>query len=374
MVGAINNFSKKLKAPFQVPQFLDKKHFPSLDGWRAIAIIMVILGHCKATVSSHSYYYKFAEIFIYAQLGVQIFFVLSGFLITSLLIKEYIAFKKINFLLFFLKRAIRILPVLYLYLFVILAVDYYFELGLLLDYFLGPMLYLTNFSAFQSTWLTGHTWSLAVEQQYYLIWPMLFSITLKKSWLVCFSSIIIVPVLRILYYFHPEYYEPTLGAFITYVDAIFMGSLFAIFSFKGLFNKLQIWEISGLDFVASLVTFIFAYCSHRGIAGVIALPFSGTICNLMISFLMLRTIINSKSILFKILNNKQIIQIGLISYSLYIWQQLFIIPTNLYSGKLEALSFPFNILAALITAYVSYNFYEILFVKLKAKHLIKLSN
>lgn len=139
-----------------MPDFLPHAYLPSLDGWRAVAIVMVVLGHAKLTVSSTSLYYKFAEIFIYAELGVRIFFVLSGFLITSLLIKEFITNGKINIKHFFIKRVLRIFPVLYLYLVVVFILNQIFDLGLISDHFIGPIFYINNFSFFSGTWLTGH--------------------------------------------------------------------------------------------------------------------------------------------------------------------------------------------------------------------------
>ncbi|RYF10509.1 MAG: hypothetical protein EOO42_22510, partial [Flavobacteriales bacterium] len=85
-----NYLGSHINTDFSIPYFLDKTYFPSLNGWRAIAISLVILGHSKFVYDHDSTFYKFAEIFIYAELGVRIFFILSGFLITSLLIKQSI--------------------------------------------------------------------------------------------------------------------------------------------------------------------------------------------------------------------------------------------------------------------------------------------
>ncbi|RZL38593.1 MAG: acyltransferase, partial [Pedobacter sp.] len=103
----INDIRAQLNAEFSIPDFLHKNYLPSLDGWRAVAIILVILGHAKLTVSEGSFYYQFVETFIYAELGVRIFFVLSGFLITTLLIKEHINKGRINIKRFFIRRTLR---------------------------------------------------------------------------------------------------------------------------------------------------------------------------------------------------------------------------------------------------------------------------
>jgi len=349
-----------------MPDFLTHAYLPSLDGWRAVAIVMVVLGHAKLTVSSTSLYYKFAEIFIYAELGVRIFFVLSGFLITSLLIKEFITNGKINIKHFFIKRVLRIFPVLYLYLVVVFILNQIFDLGLISDHFIGPIFYINNFSFFSGTWLTGHTWSLAVEEQFYIIWPFLFSILTKKLWLFCLIMILSIPLFKVFWYYYPAYQELTLAPFISNADAIFSGALLAILSYKKFFNINQkIWKIKGLDLLFISIIFISTYCVHRGYLGLLFYPSSSTICNVMICLLLLRTIINSGTLLYKFLNKKVMIQLGLISYSLYIWQQLFLIPRNGYGNKLSVLNFPLNIIIAIVVSYISFNCYEKYFLKLK---------
>jgi len=370
----IYQIKERLNSTFSTPDFLDKTYLPSLDGWRAIAIIFVILGHAKFTVAPNSLYYYFAETFIYAELGVRIFFVLSGFLITTLLIKERIRFGTINIKNFFIKRVLRIFPVLYLYMLVIFILNYHLNLGLVKDNFLGPLLYLNNFTFFTGTWLTGHTWSLAVEEQFYLIWPFLFSVLTKNLWLFCLLMISLVPFLKILYYFKPDTYEATLGPFITNADAIFSGALIAILSFKNIFKTSQkIWNIKGLDLVFILIIFVSMFCVHRGMAGLIFYPMGSTICNVMICLLLIRTLLNNQSLLFRLLNRRILVHIGLLSYSLYIWQQLFIVPINMYGGRFNLFIFPLNIVLAFAAAYLSYNLFEKYFLHFKTQ-FIKNSN
>src|SRR5690606_11080924 len=134
---------------------------------RAVAIILVILGHAKFTEGVSKPVHNFLETFVYAQLGVKIFFVLSGFLITTLLIKEYQKNGRISLKAFYIRRLLRIFPVFYLYLFVLLLVNYLLQLNLSWQNFAGAALYLNNFSFFAGTWLTGHSRSLAVEEQFY---------------------------------------------------------------------------------------------------------------------------------------------------------------------------------------------------------------
>lgn len=361
----------RISAPFKTPDFLNKSYYPSLNGWRAIAIILVVLGHAKATTAQYSFYHNFAENFIYQNLGVRIFFVLSGFLITSLLIKEYIKTTSINIKNFFIKRTLRIFPALYIYLLCVLIVSKIIKVDLNLDNFLGPILYLNNFNLFQGTWLTGHTWSLAVEEQYYLIWPIIFSKLLKNIWSICIIIILSMPILKVFWYYNPELKNVTLEPFLSNADAIFMGSLFSILSFKGFFTSRQPLWYNGILFVISIVIIEMIYFfSSRGLYAPILLPFGHLLNNILIIFMIISTLINNKSIIYQFLNSKYIVHLGIISYSLYLWQQLFIIPTDLYNGKFSSfLIFPFNIVLALCAGEISYQLIEKCSQKIREKFI-----
>lgn len=359
---------KKLNSPHIIPEFLNKNHFPSLDGWRAVAIILVIFGHSRFTTLETSLYNQFIFLLVYASLGVKIFFVLSGFLITSLLIKEFIKNEKINIKHFFIKRTLRIFPVLYLYILTIFILNYIYDLNLKIDYFLGPLLYISNFSIFEGTWITGHTWSLAVEEQFYLVWPFIFSFMTLKAWLFCTIILCSVPLLNIWWYYNPSYYQITLGPFLTNADSIFTGSLFAILSFQGFFNKEQkIWFNKIIILFAIFIILAIYYFISRGMLGKVLVPFGSITVNLLIVFLLLQSIINNKTIIYRFLNKGFMIKIGAISYSLYIWQQLFILPLNIYSGFSKWSIFPLNILLSFLMAYLSYNYFEKYFLNMKTK-------
>lgn len=361
---------KKLNSSYVTPEFLDKNHFPSLDGWRAVAIILVVVGHSAFTVPKTSIYNQFVSTFIYASCGVRIFFVLSGFLITSLLIKEYIKHKKINIKHFFIKRTLRIFPVLYLYLLTLFIINYIYDLDLKLDYFLGPLLYVNNFNIFKETWLTGHTWSLAVEEQFYLIWPFIFFYLSSKAWKFCLAMILSIPFLNIWWHYNPTFQQIALRPFIANADAIFTGSLFAILSFKGFFNKNQkIWSNKLSISVTPFIVLTIYYFMSRGIFGKVLLPFGSITLNVFIVFLLLQSMLNSNTFIYRFLNRNFMVKIGLISYSLYIWQQLFIIPFNFYPNLKSWFIFPLNILFSFLMAYISYHFFEKYFLQMKSKFI-----
>ncbi|SMD20901.1 acyltransferase family protein [Lentzea albidocapillata] len=142
-------------------QFLALKRFPALDGVRAIAALMVVFFHYGGPQ------------WLQGWLGVQIFFVLSGFLITTLLLREQARTGRISLRDFYRRRAFRILPV---YLVVLLVT----AAGLLVagQFWQNPLgrdfpLYLTFLNEFGHGGAYGHSWSLGVEQKFYLVWPLL---------------------------------------------------------------------------------------------------------------------------------------------------------------------------------------------------------
>ncbi len=151
-------------------------HLPGLDGLRALAVIAVLLYHADLKWIPGGF------------LGVEIFFVISGYLITSLLLAEWRLRGRIDLKAFWLRRARRLLPALYLLLVVTLAFAVVFlpgEVAGLRSDALGAFAYVTNWyqilghqSYFQSVGrpsLLKHLWSLAVEEQFYLLWPLLFT-------------------------------------------------------------------------------------------------------------------------------------------------------------------------------------------------------
>src|SRR5690348_1177226 len=137
------------------------KRIPSLDGLRAISISLVVVGHW-AELRYHS---DVAGAF--ANLGVRIFFIISGYLITTLLLKEHAKTSTIGLREFYVRRAYRILPAAMVFM---LPVFVIFWRELTWYHMAAAVLYLANFD-FSHPWFLGHLWSLSVEEQFYFLWP-----------------------------------------------------------------------------------------------------------------------------------------------------------------------------------------------------------
>ena len=162
---------------FSVAGPVDGSRLAGLDGLRGIAVAYVVLDH--AHVDGRLY-----RIFsIGGTAGVTTFFVLSGFLITSLLLREHDLRGRIDLPAFWGRRALRLLPALWLWMAVVTLVFWqagWSELGYFLDRLVKPtLLYYSDFEVVRRPLgPVGHTWSLAVEEQFYVVWPLLLIVLL----------------------------------------------------------------------------------------------------------------------------------------------------------------------------------------------------
>lgn len=164
----------------QSPQLPQLPYMPGLDGLRALAVVAVLLYHADLGWFRGGF------------LGVDVFFVISGYLITALLLAEWDGHARIDCVGFWLRRARRLLPALLL----LLASTLLFAVVFLPDEVAGlrgdalaALLYATNwyfvfeqrsyFETFGRPSLLLHLWSLAVEEQFYILWPLLFALGMR---------------------------------------------------------------------------------------------------------------------------------------------------------------------------------------------------
>jgi peptidoglycan/LPS O-acetylase OafA/YrhL len=358
----INN----LKVPFSevtsVPELLQTSYIPSLDGLRAISIILVIISHITK-------YFPTIDFFGFdlGGFGVSIFFVISGFLITTLLLKEKVKHGEISLKNFYIRRVIRILPVAYLFLLCVVILNYAFSMNLPAITFVKPMLFVENYGDHTKFTPTGHFWSLSVEEHFYLIFPFILSKSLKNYLITTFVLILITPI-SILLFFHYkshiflinwiiEVFKVELGHGIV---AIMVGSLLAIFLFK--FPRIKLPEFKYPD-VWLLAILLLSFLFHN-----YQLPFIGVIISpIFTSLLVLSVIYYRKCLIFNFLNLKPIIYIGTLSYSLYIWQQIFVYDQPWGHSFRYGHSLILNIVLLVITAMISYHLYEKPILKLKER-------
>jgi len=329
------------------------KPIPSLNGLRALSILLVLISHAEMQ-NFHIAKSKGGQI------GVTIFFVISGFLITHLLMNEEKKNGRVSLRLFYIRRAIRIFPVYYIFLVVCIALASFNFFYISETSLLSSITYTKCF--FKSEWETGHLWSLSVEEFFYLIWPIAFIYLKNYRVLFALAVICVIPCIRLLSDLSP------MNIFMR-ADSIMWGCLFALYYERILAFLKSIPKIFLLTpfFVICCSVLIgdLTYRLNMPMPGSLRLALFGsfgTVTSLATCLIIVVSINFENNPWFKLLNLKLVSSLGILSYSIYIWQQLF------FSPNLDAIStFPMNIVLIFIVANISYYLIEKPFLKLKSR-------
>jgi peptidoglycan/LPS O-acetylase OafA/YrhL len=292
---------------------------PSLDGLRAIAVLLVIVFHLELskTFAPVRYLWRFDI----GYTGVKVFFVLSGFLITTLLLREHARHGKIDWGDFYLRRFFRIFPAYYTYLAlagVAVAAGWATASG---GDFLWAAVFLSDYH--KAEWALLHTWSLAVEEQFYLLWPTALVLIGIRRGLCCAAAILLIsPALRVMAELTPQWPTDPRLAFETVADALATGCLLAGFGERlwsyGWYRALVSWKYFNL--IPLVVVFA------RGLTPN-ALVWAGVVqplMNLAIAATIDRYVRFPDTTTGRLLNSRPLVLIGLMSYSLYLWQEIFL--------------------------------------------------
>lgn len=348
------------------------KYYYNLDGMRGIAALMVVVFHfflsenC-AYLSNQIFFQKASE---FGKHGVSLFFVLSGFVITRILIK---ARENDNYFSnFYKRRAFRILPLYYLFLFV-----WYFGTPFLLGgevpefkLQLPFYLYIQNLTGFLNIKAAGpeHYWSLAVEEHFYLLWPLVIYLVHPKN----IGKLIGISFLLI---FVLKYFMLNAGLSInnftfTRIDQIMMGSYLAILELDGFFNRngaLKKIAFIGLSIlpIGAIVYFLkdhFYYLKEMMKYPILSLFFFSIIGSLVI--------LDENHIVNRILSGKILQYLGRISYGIYVWHVLALdILREFYISKILIVDLMLTFCLTIIFAHFSYYYFEKYFLNFKDKKL-----
>ncbi len=298
----------------------NSKRIPSLDGLRAISIVLVIAGH-------FAYVLKMPAFGNLGSLGVRVFFVISGFLITGLLLKELEKTSKISLGKFYFRRTLRIFPPYYFYLLVTSAAAVGNFAAVNLDSIFYAATYTTDYINPQN-WLLGHTWSLSVEEQFYLFLPgVLLLIGLRKTKILLFLLLIFCPLIRLLTYLKFGTEPIWVGkGFHANLDSLAIGCLLALF-YKRLHRNDLYQKIlrSKIVFILPPIILAMNFLSERPRVFLFAIV---SLTNLLVAFCLDWAVVNYDSAIGKFLNCSLMTKLGLMSYSVYLWQQPFFNPES----------------------------------------------
>jgi peptidoglycan/LPS O-acetylase OafA/YrhL len=250
-----------------------RKHVPVLDGIRGLAIIAVLSRHVAYVFQAHGPFTRwFLPILQFGSRGVDLFFVLSGFLITGILLDTKSAGNRASS--FYGRRVLRIFPIYYLALAVVFVGEHFSTLIKDAGNLQNPLDHISHVLYFQNfipLWhhgdyplgVLGPFWSLAVEEQFYLIWPMLvWRLSSKTILKICAGAMVTTLALRII--FMPIFgFAIWIYAFtFTRADGLFVGAALAvILATKGEFPKPLVIGLAcaGVGFLAVIPIFVPAY-------------------------------------------------------------------------------------------------------------------
>jgi peptidoglycan/LPS O-acetylase OafA/YrhL len=328
---------------------LTSRPIPSLDGLRAGSVAIVILAHALAYLPGRPERFPSLQLSWLGQSGVDIFFVISGFLITYLLLKEYEITGTIRLRNFYFRRFWRIFPPFYAYLAV---VGILWMTGLHPQNarnFISAATYTWNYQPHVAGYLLAHTWSLSLEEQFYLLWPpCLVLLGKKKSTYLSLGIILLSPVSRALTYLLAPSLRGNEGIMLhTRLDTIMFGCAMALLWKDARFNRLVERLLHPLLFASSVFYIvILAPCLSARFVARYDWTIGYTLRAFLISIALLYVVRKPISRPGRLLNLGPIRHIGIISYSLYIWQQMF---TGPYSFL-----FPLNLIVIFVCAELSY--------------------
>ncbi|WP_428329908.1 acyltransferase family protein [Mucilaginibacter sp.] len=319
----LTQLKEKLFAPIStVPAIVQGTYYPSLNGLRGIAILMVIGYHFGV-----NYFLRSTPLLVNGDIGVNVFFVISGFLITTLLLKEQVKYGSIDLNQFYLKRVLRIVPVAYLFLLVLIVLNQVYKFHVVESSFVSSLLFYKNLPYQQEPFM-GHFWTLAAEMQFYLIFPLLLVLNINRYLMLVLSIVIIVPVISVLGYYHVGFMDSdpvirmvtkiTKYTFWNGPFIILIGSLAAVFLFKGIIRIEKVKDNYFLSFLILLVAVIISTRSFLFYSKYVSEYLSA----ILVAWVILLNL-KSRNFLSAILSNPVLVKVGVISYSLYIWQQLF---------------------------------------------------
>ena len=299
------------------------KYRPEIDGLRAIAVGSVIIYHAQISLFG-------LQLFKGGFIGVDIFFVISGYLITSIILNELVITGSFSFKNFYERRIRRILPALLFIMFVSLPLAWIYLLPSSFIDFSKSILYSLGFSSnfyfhyseqqygAQSGLLKPflHTWSLSVEEQYYILFPIILLITFKyfKKYLIQILILGFVISLFLADYTSKNYPSTSFYFLHTRMWELLAGSILAYFEItKGHRNKYEILNLIlptiGLFLILHSLLFFNDDMFHPSFLTLS--PVIGVCFIIWFS--------NKDDLITKILSTKLFIGIGLISYSLYLW-------------------------------------------------------
>jgi peptidoglycan/LPS O-acetylase OafA/YrhL len=338
-------------------QHRSSAYVPTLDGWRAFAVLAVIVDHARQTFIEAGLSPGVLAVTSWGGYGVDLFFAISGFLICSRLLSEWTLNGQISLKNFYIRRAFRILPLYWTYLLVLLLLVLASGLAVSGRELGACLLFSRNYlpcSDGLGTY-TSHFWSLAVEEHFYLLWPFLLVLFRPRLalWVTPLFALIIHGwrvIDQRAHLFDAIFHNPHILLYWrtdVRLDALLWGCFAALVCHRHPLSELPAW-ISWLLLSA--------------VAGAVAFsaPALPLLLAILFPILILSTAYGRAGVLYRFLELSAVRWIGRLSYSLYIWQSLFLqsqrVPDPHWFAILK--HFPVNILMIVLCAVITHYLVE----------------
>jgi peptidoglycan/LPS O-acetylase OafA/YrhL len=324
-----------------------------LDGLRAVAIVIVLVSHFGNKVSHIVWVPKVGEI------GVDVFFVISGLLITLLLLREERRTGQISLRAFYLRRALRIFPAYFAFLIGLAVLHNVEGSALRTQSWVAALTYTSSLCSHDIQYDIDHTWSLSVEEHFYLLWPALLCVRPRQLLLGVGFYITVTPLVRVALY---KYAGIEVAKFtFTRIDSIAIGCILAFVLAsprlrvmgRAVQARPNLVILTGIVFIAATKA-VYDYYRSIPVAHFYAGALSPTVNSLVIAAMVWACISARRGLVHRVLESRPLVFVGCLSYSLYLWQQPFTHP----SRNEWPFVWPFNVVGVVVFALISYYFIE----------------
>ena len=352
-------------SPYVVAPSFRLGYRPALDGVRAFAVLMVMAYHADV------------PFFNGGSLGVDVFFVLSGFLITSLLLQEWNQTSTISFKKFYLRRALRLLPALFL---LLLSIEAFALIALrgarlweIQKAILAVLFYVSNWFSMHQPYRLGplsHAWSLSIEEQFYFFWPpalfaLLFS-RLRMSRLACVIAFlcIVASIHRALLWTGPAAEWRIYVGLDTRIDELLAGGALAAALSAGWGRLKSLRQFVRYSYLPSIAFIL--YLVARPLPPRIMFTLGWPAVELCLAVILFRLIAWDHTTLHSLLASPPLVWIGRLSYGLYLWHFPIIQKIGGWT-KLGLWRVPLAFLLTFAVATLSFYLVEQPFLRLKSQ-------